>query len=599
MAFWSKNKNEKIKPDENKTEKKKPSSKKRRIWGGIGIGAGILLVGFLIFAGIYIHDAINNPRDLFSTPTPMATRPVQTPAVTNENGETPAVTPEPTVDLHESLQNQADFSIMKDIVNILVIGVDYSEERETWNGKHAYHADVMMVVAINFEENRVDLISLPRDTYAKIPGVNGIYKLNASIDCGGGMCDEGFEKVCEAASWMLGGIPVDYYYAVTMPAVKDLTNAVGGVEYDLEMDFTMAGREYKKGLQHMDGQAVLDYLRVRKGIDASGDLNRVNRQKKMLITLFKSMKNQNLILKIPQIVESFDGQLFTNATLQQTIALSLFAYDLDAENIGMHSMGGKMKNIFGWNFCLTDQKKRVQIIEEIYGVKVEKYMEYTKEYAQYRWQSMLTEQYVETCKALQKTVENEIAADVWLPTPTPRPTPPPSGAKPTPTQEVTATPDIANGRLVGRAKAAAATAVPKAVFVPDSEAEKPSPTPEMTATQQPTETVPVTVTPSPTPSPTPAPKYDFETRMLYYEYLYALEDLEYAYEWAEREWGRFKVGKKNDFERAINTIELCNIRLKDSAIELAKAFGYRVKLLNFDVKYWLDPEFNEVLVDFR
>ena len=63
--------------------------------------------------------------------------------------------------------------------------------------------------------------------------------------------------------------------------------------------------------------------------------------------------------------------------------------------------------------------------------------------------------------------------------------------------------------------------------------------------------------------------------------------------------GRFKVGKKNDFERAINTIELCNIRLKDSAIELANAFGYRVKLLNFNVKYWLDPEFNEVLVDFR
>ena len=41
-----------------------------------------------------------------------------------------------------------------------------------------------------------------------------------------------------------------------MPAVKQLVDVVGGVDYDLEMSFKMAGRSYKKGQQHMDGQAV-------------------------------------------------------------------------------------------------------------------------------------------------------------------------------------------------------------------------------------------------------------------------------------------------------------------------------------------------------
>ena len=109
----------------------------------------------------------------------------------------------PTPDPYEEMLSVADMSMMKDIVNVLVIGVDYAPERETWSGKHAYHADVMLVLAINFKENTVDMISLPRDTYAKIPGVDGIYKLNASLDCGGGLPD-GFPKVCESASWMLG-----------------------------------------------------------------------------------------------------------------------------------------------------------------------------------------------------------------------------------------------------------------------------------------------------------------------------------------------------------------------------------------------------------
>jgi anionic cell wall polymer biosynthesis LytR-Cps2A-Psr (LCP) family protein len=73
-----------------------------------------------------------------------------------------------------------------------------------------------------------------------------------------------------------------------------------------------------------------------QNIDSGGDNNRVNRQKKMLIALFESMQEQNLILKIPDIVSSFKGQLFTNCTFGQTAALTKFAYTLDGENIGKY-----------------------------------------------------------------------------------------------------------------------------------------------------------------------------------------------------------------------------------------------------------------------
>ncbi len=204
----------------------------------------------------------------FLTPAPIATpKPLQTGDVP-DNTEEPA-TPEPTIDPYQTLYEKADTSMMKDIVNILLVGVDYSAERETWSFKD-FHSDVMIVMAVNFDDNRVDLISLPRDTYAEIPKVKGIYKLNAALNCGGNLTKsdgsfnpKSLEKVCEAAEWMLGGISVDYYYAVTMPSLKELVDLCGGLDYDMDIAFKIQGRSYQKGMQHIDGQGFLDYCRVR------------------------------------------------------------------------------------------------------------------------------------------------------------------------------------------------------------------------------------------------------------------------------------------------------------------------------------------------
>ena len=213
-----------------------------------------------------------------------------------EISETPENTQQPAESDYGllSAENTSDYQLTDNIVNILLIGVDYAEERltEEWlgeGGSSAEHADVMIVLAINFDKQTVDMISLPRDTYAKIPGVQGIYKLNASLDCGGGLYErdengkpvldekgnfkvnsKGFEKVCESCSRMIGGLPINYYYAVTMPAVKQLVDAIGGVDYNVDVAFEMNGREYAAGQQHMNGQGVLDYLRVRKAASMKG-----------------------------------------------------------------------------------------------------------------------------------------------------------------------------------------------------------------------------------------------------------------------------------------------------------------------------------------
>ncbi len=410
------------------------SSKPKKLWSlrkkiivSIASVFGALILGF----GIFIASMLIDPMSHFETIAPqtsVSSLPVESAA---------SPTPIPTLSEYDKLVAKSDFTILEKTVNILLIGVDYAPERDDWSGKHYYHSDVMIVLAINKETGSVNLISLPRDTYAEIPGVEGIYKLNASMDCGGGWKDnpaEGCKKVCEAASWMIGGIPINYYYAVDMTAVKALVNAIDGVDFNVDVDFKMQGRTYKAGTQHMDGQAVLDYLRVRKELgEESGDKNRINRQKNMLVAIVQKLKDSGLIFKIPDIISAFTGNLQTNVDLASTGALAAYASQIDTRSIYMYSMGGPtILGLFNWNFVITDQENREEIIKNVYGfdissdtdvqaleaeygITVPAYDHYTKKYASNLWRKMQNNVTKKRARPMLDDIKSKLDADAQLP----------------------------------------------------------------------------------------------------------------------------------------------------------------------------------------
>ena len=544
----------------------------RIIW----MSAAVVLFFAVILVGIHYYKLIQNPESAFETQTitTTTTTTTTTTAAVIEATPTATVKPTPTPGLtpYERLQANADYDLMDGIVNVLVIGVDYAPERETWAGKKEWHSDVMLLLAINFNENKVDMISLPRDTYAQIPGVKGKYKLNAAINCGGGF-PEGLPKVCEAAEWMLGGIPVDYYFAVTMPVVKELVDAIGGVEYDLDVSFSMAGREYKKGVQFMNGQAVLDYLRVRKNVEQSGDLNRVNRQKKMLLALFEACQDRNLVVKFPEIIKAFSGKLYTNMTFDQTVALALFAYNVSADNIAMHSMGGKeIGDIFNWKFVITDQKKRVQLVEDIYGLEVPQEYRYGLAYATWEWAMLKSDVYLETIEKMEEEMAEKLAKDAALATPTPSPTP-------TPTPAPTATP-------TSKTETTTTTTTTTTTATETTTTTTAAETTTTTTAAEGTEPI----------SGSGGPKYGPEV----HEKLTALQDqiklvkeLRKTYGEKESQWEKAARSKPNEMTKKAEELTKEYEKMKKMALELKDIVDCSVKL-NWSVKLKY-----EISVDFR
>ena len=362
------------------------SNRKRVIWICVITAA----VAMLTVGGIEAYRILYKPQDLFKfstmkpVPSPTAAPTVQSmteapaspSAGTTNAAATPAPAPVPTPSPAPPITEQ------KEILNVLLIGVDRRAGAERGSGDDP-HADVMMVVAINFKENKVDLISLPRDTFIHAPEImNGIYKLNASFNVGGGFAAKdggGFLKVCEAAEYMLGGISVDYYYGVDFNSLVKLINTIGGVDYAVEE--RAYSRKHIKGMQHMDGLDVLFYLRTRKAGSEQGDPNRVNRQKKMMIAIFQQLKEKGKLTMIPELVGAASSGIYTNTTVEQTLALANFAKNVGADNIGMHSMIGHGADKGGWRYCFTIQKDRQEIIRKVYGFDVPEQVHCSMRYA--------------------------------------------------------------------------------------------------------------------------------------------------------------------------------------------------------------------------
>jgi LCP family protein required for cell wall assembly len=365
------------------------------------IAACTLAAALLTTGGVFAYRIFIDPLSAFDS----AAKSELAIPEPEESAAAPTLTP--TLDPLQKLGQQADRSMMNGIVNVALIGVDYAPERADWK-KYTY-SDVMIVLAINFKENKVDMISMPRDTYTPIFNTKGKYKLNSSFYWGGGKEKQGFEYVCKSIETLLGGITVPYYIGVDIPAVKTLVDAVGGVDYDVDLKVKMQGRVLEKGMQHLDGQQALDYIRGRHNTAQPTDLQRVLRQRDLLVELFRQIKNNGKLIDIPKLLQSLSGQVKTNMSLEQMCALAYFGMNLDESKITSRTMPGDLVYmIYNWNYVIIDQAGRVKLIREVYGADVPEMHEYSLGYCKREWARMQARRYM-------SLVQRQISKDAALP----------------------------------------------------------------------------------------------------------------------------------------------------------------------------------------
>ena len=178
-------------------------------------------------------------------------------------------------------------------------------------------SDSLTVVRVEPEKKRVVLVSVPRDVWIALPtaGRNERRKINQAFALGGG-------ELAKRAVSTVVGLPIQYFVAVSFDGLKEAIDALGGVDVRVPKTFddpyfpvkgkenetcgktaeevgqiltTLKGFEIDKqfpcrfervhfeaGLQHMDGETVLVFVRSRHSAEHGGDFARNARQQAVL-----------------------------------------------------------------------------------------------------------------------------------------------------------------------------------------------------------------------------------------------------------------------------------------------------------------------------
>ena len=371
-------------PAENQNKKKGKKGRKRTVLWIVLAVLALLLVG----GGIWAYRVLVRPETMFTSSTATVTEAPQKERVESAfdlSSFLPTAAPEEQAPATAEAQAATPVPERKmdNIVNVMLMGIDAFEGGGTTSGSQP-HTDVMMVIAVNFDKDTVDLITLPRDTFTTAPGYHGFYKLNGVFNAGGGMDDlaGGFALTCKAAEIWLGGISIPYYYAVDFQAVVDIVDAIGGIDYQVDQTFKAnvpqnssmkEGKTYYKSdeLQHLDGNAVLGYLRIRH--DADGlDSSRTARQRRMMVAIFTKLKKEGKLSQIPSLINAATSGVYTNTTLEQTTALANYAVSkIGPENIRTRAMYGDIWYQHYFKYCFVDQQNRIDLIKEVYGIDAE------------------------------------------------------------------------------------------------------------------------------------------------------------------------------------------------------------------------------------
>lgn len=235
---------------------------------------------------------------------------------------------------------------------VLLMGMD-NRPGETVSG--SCRTDTMIVISLDPVNNRIGILSIPRDTYVEIPGYRDLQRINTACTLGN-LQQPGYGPILAMQTVQYNfGIRINDYLMVDFNAFIKIIDRIGGVDVYVEKtinDPTYPSMNYgydpfyiEEGWQHLDGTTALKYARSRH---TSDDIDRGRRQQQILLAVRDKVLSvdmvDDLILNALPIWNDIGEGVLTGLSLDQLIQLALFAADVPEENIN--------NAVVDWECCL-------------------------------------------------------------------------------------------------------------------------------------------------------------------------------------------------------------------------------------------------------
>lgn len=210
-------------------------------------------------------------------------------------------------------------------LNILILGSDRLPNMPNWR------TDVMMVVALDFDAQRIGVISIPRDVYIDAIPNHQPNKMNV-LDYLGEQDEPngGGPKLMERIIHERMGIRVDHYLRFDFKSFQTVVNTLGGVEIDIDCPYVDRVINLKPGVQRLNGDQALRYVRSR---DIGGDLDRARRQQRIVWAVRNQMLKENWLPRLPALYQNLAGSIQTDVGIVTALRVARFVLSIDPDNV--------------------------------------------------------------------------------------------------------------------------------------------------------------------------------------------------------------------------------------------------------------------------
>lgn len=291
--------------------------------------------------------------------------------------------------LWEGKAEKSDFVASADVsteakdqlLNIALLGTDGD----------GFRTDVNIVASLNLTTKEVHLISVPRDTRVvmtddmiaylekndrTIPQANGVYgqcKLTEVHAYAG----EGNRSTFTVAMLEeILGIDIDYYVKVDLDAFKDIVDAVGGVEFDVQERLYYSDPaqglyiDLYPGPQVLDGEKAEMLVRFREGY-AQKDLKRIEVQQEFLKAFISQVCSSDKIMSnLDSYIKIFMEKVESDMPVATALKYAGYIKEIDPASITTDTIPGEG----GAYFDMDEEGTKELVDYRIYGKEPPAYM---------------------------------------------------------------------------------------------------------------------------------------------------------------------------------------------------------------------------------
>lgn len=270
----------------------------------------------------------------------------------------------------------APAQIEDEIINLAILGTDGD----------GFRADVNMVASFNTTTKKLTLIAVPRDTRVTmtsemtsvlqengrtVPEKNGVYgqcKLT-ELHAYAGKGNRSTFSVMMLEKIL--GIKMDYYIKVNLSAFRDIVDAVGGVDIEVQDRLYYVDPyqdlyiDLQPGFQHLDGDKAEQLVRFREGY-AQKDLKRIQVQQDFMRAFLEKICSTDSILKnMSSIIGVALDKTESDIDLSEALKYVKYLKDIDPAQMTTTTIPGEG----GSYFDMDEEGTKALIDRLIYGIE--------------------------------------------------------------------------------------------------------------------------------------------------------------------------------------------------------------------------------------